>query len=160
MSNKIVLGVDPGLVNMGWGLVSVDDTNSIKFIDCGTIKTKSADPTSYRLSFIHKNLEKVIVNHSPSLCAIEDSFVNKNPSSSLKLGQARGVAMLTAALANLEVFEYAPTLVKKSIVGAGRAQKQQVLMMVKQLLPKAIISNDHEADALAIAICHLNYCKF
>lgn len=156
---KIILGVDPGLVNTGWGLVKIDNSNKLIYVACGTIKTNSKDNIGNRLLIINQALQKVILEYQPIQCAIEDSFVNKNPLSSLKLGQARGVAMLTASLAKIEVFEYAPTLVKKSLVGAGRAQKEQIMMMVKQLLPKSQVNNEHEADALAIAICHINHDK-
>ena len=158
MKDAIVLGIDPGLVNTGWGIISNLD-NSLKFIACGTIVTKSANDMGYRLNIIHQNLQEVIAKYKPTSCGIEDSFVNKNPLSSLKLGQAKGVAMLTASIAKIELSEYAPTLVKKSLVGAGRAQKEQVAMMVKQLLPRATIATEHEADALAIAICHINHAK-
>ena len=153
MRSCIILGVDPGLLNTGWGIIKKDG-NSLFYIATGTIITKSSDEMSYRLCKISDELTKAINLYNPTECAVEETFVNRNPMLSLKLGYSKGVTMLTAGKSNLSVFEYAPRLVKKSLVGSGRAQKDQVFYMVKQLLPLAQITNDHESDALAIAICH------
>ncbi len=156
MSNaKIILGIDPGLVNTGWGVI-MKDGSSLRFIACGTIETNSKQPTAERLRKINKELKEVFETYTIDEVAIEETFVNKNNLTSLRLGQARGAIILTVSLADMSIFEYSATNVKKSLVGVGRADKNQVEMMVKVLMPKAQIKNEHEADALAIAIAHAN----
>ncbi len=153
MTSSIILGIDPGLLNTGWGVIKKDGS-FLSYIASGTIVTKSAEDMSHRLCKISSELETVINLYKPIECAIEETFVNKNPMLSLKLGYAKGVAILAAGKSNVSVFEYAPRLVKKSLVGSGSAEKNQIFYMVKQLMPLAKIANDHESDALAIAICH------
>ncbi len=153
---SIILGIDPGLQKTGWGIIN-SNGNRISFVACGSANSDSHDPISTRLLSISESLRKIIEIYKPDQCAIEETFVNKNPMSSLKLGHARGAAMLTVSLAGLKPYEYAATLVKKTIVGVGRAEKAQVLMMVKQFLPKAEIKSEDAADALAIAICHVHH---
>lgn len=148
----IILGVDPSLTQTGWGVISFE--RSLKFIAAGSIKTSASDNIASRLCSIHEALSSVIKQYSPCESAIEETFVNKNPSTSLKLGQARGAIMLTLSLANMEIHEYAPTLVKKTVVGVGRADKTQIGRMVKCLLPTAHFEDNDASDALAVAICH------
>ena len=151
----IILGIDPGLVNTGWAIIESKSSN-LKYIASGTVVSTAKQNTAERLLKIYQAIVQVILEYQPMEFAIEDSFVNNNPLSSLKLGQARAAAILAAGNANLQVFEYAPRLVKKAIVGSGAADKIQITSMVKYLLPTAILKNEHEGDALAVAICHSN----
>ena len=157
--NNIICGIDPGLINTGWGIIT-SNQNKLSFIASGVIVTKSKDPMEDRLKEIFLNIKKIIELYNPDQCAMEDIFVNKNNSTSLKLGYARAVSILTIGLAEKSFFEYSPNFVKKAIVGKGKADKTQVQYMVNQILPKAKTVNEHEADALAIAICHANYKNF
>lgn len=152
---RAILGIDPGLSNTGWAVINTE-SNKIQYIASGTIKTDSRKEVSERLSEVYNSVLSVIKIHSPAEMAIEDSFVNNNPMSSLKLGQARAASILAASNNKIKVFEYAPRLVKKAVVGSGKADKNQIIAMVKYLLPTSNASTDHEADALAIAICHSN----
>ena len=148
-----IIGIDPGLRNTGWGIV--DSTgNSLKFIASGTVKSDSKMDLASRLCQIHDGLEEIIHQYQPFEAAVENTFVNVNPASTLKLGQARGIAMLVPARAGLRVAEYAPNAVKKSVIGVGHGDKKQIQLMVKVLMPKAVFQTDDAADALAIAICH------
>ena len=149
----LIIGIDPGLGNTGWGIIESDNSN-LRYIASGTVSTSAKFPLAERLRSIFNGLNEVIKKFHPSVCAVEDSFVNINPASSLKLGQARGAAILSASCLGLSVFEYAPRLIKKALVGTGKAEKTQVAAMVKYLLPRAIIANDHESDAIAVSICH------
>lgn len=151
-----IIGIDPGLQAMGWGIVSADG-NRLAFVASGTVATKPADALSQRLKALHDALRDVIAQWQPDEAAVEATFVNRDGAATLKLGQARGVAMLVPALCGLQVAEYAPNLVKKSVVGAGHADKTQIRTMVKLLLPKAEFGSEHAADALAIAICHAHH---
>ena len=151
-----ILGIDPGLQKMGWGIIDVDG-HSLRYVDCGTIKTRASDSMAERLLTIDHGLSQVIVINKPEEAAIEETFVNKNPASALKLGMARGVAFVAPARAGLKVFEYPANVVKKSVVGAGHASKDQVGMMVKTLLPMSRPDSEDAADALAIAICHAHH---
>jgi len=155
----LVLGIDPGLNNTGWGLVSYRN-NTFDYIASGTIKNAGALETSAKLKKIYDRLITVIEQEAPTECAIEDTFVNKNPRISLKLGYAKGVAMLAATQNNLQVFEYAPREIKSAFAGSGKANKDQMTGMLKYLLPKHQASTEHEVDALAIAICHINTVSF
>jgi crossover junction endodeoxyribonuclease RuvC len=154
----IILGIDPSLKNTGWGLIDFHN-NKLSFIACGCIVTKASDAIINRLYQTHNTLSEVIYNYQPHEVAMEESFVNKNPSSSLKLAQARGSIILSIALAQLPLTEYAATLVKKSVTGVGRAEKHQVIAMVNLLLPTAKVDNEHAADALAVAICHSSFIR-
>src|SRR5262245_10390496 len=151
-----ILGIDPGLRRTGWGVVTIEG-NRLSFVACGSVTTDESAPLATRLVAIHDGLRRVVGDHSPDEAAVEATFVNKDATATLKLGQARGIAMLVPALAGLTVAEYAPNLVKKTIVGAGHSEKIQIRMMVKVLLPKADPQSDDAADALAIAVCHAHH---
>lgn len=152
-----ILGIDPGLQKTGWGLIEAVD-NRLSFITCGLIKTDPALMLSERLRQIDEGMQQVIALHAPEEAAIEETFMNNNAASALKLGCARGVAMVVPARFNIPVHEYAPNLVKKSVVGTGHATKDQVEMMVRTLIPTVgrALGAD-EADAIAIAICHAHH---
>jgi crossover junction endodeoxyribonuclease RuvC len=154
-----IIGIDPGLTKTGVGIIEVKN-NSLSFIASETIYSSASDPLAARLQHFHKSLVDIVKTHKPDEAAIEETFVNKNPVSSLKLGQARGALILSLALCGLKVEEYAATAVKKAVVGVGRAEKEQVQMMIKILLPKATFKTEDEADALAVAICHYNNSSF
>lgn len=151
----IILGIDPGLQKTGWGVINATG-NRLSYIACGTIATKEKDLV-YRLKELHDGLQGVIQAHNPDQAAIEETFINTNARSSLKLGHARGALMVAVSLSAVPLYEYAATLVKKSIVGVGRAEKEQIGMMVKQLLPGCKPDSADAADALAVAICHANH---
>ncbi len=150
-----ILGIDPGLNRMGWGVIDSED-NRLRHVAHGVVTSDPADPLSVRLCALYAELAKIIALWQPAEAAVEEVFVNRNPSSTLKLGMARGVALLAPAMAGKPVAEYAANLVKKSIVGAGHADKAQVAMMVGMLLPGTNTKAD-AADALAVAICHAHH---
>ena len=151
-----ILGVDPGLSNTGWGVIEAQGSR-LSFIACGRVRSDAARNMGERLRQLHEGLMQVIAEHSPQEAAIEETFVNRDPQSALKLGQARGVALTAPALAGLVIAEYAANLVKKTVVGAGHADKKQVEMMVRVLLPAAQDASADAADALAVAICHAQH---
>lgn len=151
----LTLGVDPGLLKTGYGLIR-SDGGSISYVASGTILTKADMPIEKRLRNIFDRLTAIIDDYEPDCFSLEETFVNNNPTSSLKLGQARGTAILCAGLKGLKVYEYKPNTIKKSVTGVGKAAKGQVVTMVKYLLPLADPKTEDEADALAIAICHVN----
>jgi crossover junction endodeoxyribonuclease RuvC len=151
-----IIGIDPGLRRTGWGVVETLG-NSLRFVAAGTLKSDEKAELAARLCQIHDGLVEVLALHQPFEAAVEQTFVNKDAVATLKLGQARGVAMLVPARAGLAVAEYAPNAVKKAVVGAGHAEKQQIHMMVKVLMPRASFDSEHAADALAIAICHAHH---
>ena len=151
-----ILGIDPGLRNTGWGMIT-QDGSKLSFIACGTIKSDEKKSLAERLKQLHDGLGEIIASYAPDEAAVEETFVNKDARATLKLGQARGVALLVPALAGLSVAEYAPNLVKKTIVGAGHADKDQIHMMVKVLLPKSDAKTPDAADALAIALTHAQH---
>jgi crossover junction endodeoxyribonuclease RuvC len=151
-----ILGIDPGLRRTGWGVVEVAG-NRLGFLACGSVTTREADTLAVRLLAIHDGLLRILDEFQPDEAAVEATFVNKDANATLKLGQARGVAMVVPAKAGVPVAEYAPNLVKKSIVGAGHGDKAQVRMMIGVLLPKADPSSDDAADALAIAVTHAHH---
>lgn len=151
-----IIGIDPGLTKTGIGVIEVKN-NAISFIASETIYSSAQDEISIRLQHFHKNLVEIINLYKPQVAAIEETFVNKNPLSSLKLGHVRGSLILTLGICNLKVFEYSSTAIKKAVVGVGRAEKNQVQAMIKILLPKATFKTEDEADALATAICHNSY---
>jgi crossover junction endodeoxyribonuclease RuvC len=153
-----ILGIDPGLVKTGWGVIDYSGS-SLRFVACGLIRADSSLPLASRLVLLSSGIKAVVDEYKPTDAAIEETFVNKNAMSSLKLGHARGALMLTVCLAGINLSEYAATLVKKSITGVGRAEKNQVGMMVKQLMPTARINSEDEADALAVAICHTSHAN-
>jgi len=150
-----ILGIDPGLTKTGVGIIEVKN-NNLYYIFSDTIYTSSSDDLSSRLNKFHSELSKIIDHYKPNEAAIEETFVNKNPLSSLMLGHARGALILTLGIFNLKVKEYSTTSVKKTIVGIGRAEKEQIQSMIKILLPKSSFKTSDEADALAVAICHNN----
>lgn len=154
-----ILGVDPGLTKTGVGIIEVRN-NNLSFVDCATIYTNAKDPLVNRLAKLHQSLMEFIQQHNPDEAAIEETFINNNPTSSLKLGHARGGLILTLGLCNLKVTEYSTTAIKKATTGVGRADKNQIMAMVKILLPKANFKSEDEADALAVAICHNNNRRF
>lgn len=151
-----ILGIDPGLLRTGWGIITVQG-NRLGFVAGGVIRPDAKKPLSERLCEIDRGLEAVIAEHAPHETAIEETFVNKNPASTLKLGMARGAAFLAPARAGLSVAEYSANLIKKSVVGAGHADKTQVAMMIRVLLPAAQFDMADTADALAVAITHAHH---
>jgi crossover junction endodeoxyribonuclease RuvC len=151
-----ILGIDPGLRRTGWGMVTIEG-NRLSFVACGSVATDNKAGLAVRLLAIHDGLQRVVRVHAPDEAAVEATFVNKDAAATLKLGQARGIAMLVPAIAGLPVAEYAPNLVKKSIVGAGHCEKAQIRMMIGVLLPKADPQTEDAADALAIAVTHAHH---
>jgi crossover junction endodeoxyribonuclease RuvC len=151
-----ILGIDPGLRRTGWGVVEIAG-NRLGFLGCGSVLTNDREPLAARLLVIHDGLMRVVDQFRPHEAAVEATFVNKDAKATLKLGQARGIAMVVPAKAGLPVAEYAPNLVKKSIVGAGHGDKTQVRMMIGVLLPRAEPRSDDAADALAIAVTHAHH---
>jgi crossover junction endodeoxyribonuclease RuvC len=151
-----ILGIDPGLRRTGWGMVEIAG-NRLGFIGCGSVMTRDDDELAARLLSIYDGLMRILVEFHPDEAAVEATFVNRDAKATLKLGQARGIAMVVPAKAGVPVAEYAPNLVKKSIVGAGHGDKAQVRMMIGVLLPKADPSSDDAADALAIAVTHAHH---
>lgn len=148
-----IIGIDPGLRKTGWGIIAVEGSR-ISYVACGSVEPDPALELGPRLAALHEGLRQIVADYAPDEAAVEETFVNADARSALKLGAARGVAMLVPAQAGLPVAEYAPNHVKKCVVGAGHAEKQQVKLMIKVLLPKAIVKTDDAADALAIALCH------
>jgi crossover junction endodeoxyribonuclease RuvC len=151
-----ILGIDPGLLRTGWGVIDKEG-NRLSFVACGVITPSAQLTLPQRLALIDMGLQSILNDYKPDCAAVEETFVNTNAVSTLKLGQARGVALVVPARYGLDVFEYAATQVKKTVVGAGRADKNQIIHMVKILLPKADIKTADSADALAVAICHAHH---
>jgi crossover junction endodeoxyribonuclease RuvC len=151
-----ILGIDPGLRRTGWGMIECEG-NRLIFIACGSVETNDRAALSARLVTIHDGLARVVDEFRPDEAAVEATFVNKDAAATLKLGQARGIAMLIPARAGLPVSEYAPNLVKKTIVGTGHGEKTQIRMMIGVLLPKADPQSEDAADALAIAVTHAHH---
>lgn len=152
-----VLGLDPGLRALGWGVIDVSGSK-LTHVANGICKTKSG-ALGDRLLSLFEQITKVLDDFQPDTAAVEQTFVNKDGAGTLKLGQARGIAMLAPAKAGLFIGEYAPNTVKKTVVGVGHADKQQVVHMVKMQLPGAEIAGTDAADALAIAICHAHHAQ-
>ncbi len=150
------LGLDPGLRHTGWGVIDAAG-NRLRHVADGAIHSSASRPLAERLAELHEGLSRVIAEYRPEEAAVEETFVNKNATSTLKLGLARGVVLLAPAQAGLAVHEYPANLVKKSVVGVGHAAKEQVQMMVRRLLPGAMIDTADAADALAVAICHAHH---
>jgi crossover junction endodeoxyribonuclease RuvC len=151
-----LLGIDPGLRHTGWGVIEVDG-NRLRHIADGVISTDAEAGVPDRLRALHDALAALIGAHRPDEAAIEETYVNRNGTATLKLGYARGVALLAPALAGILVAEYAAKTVKLSVVGTGGAEKAQVAMMVRRLLPGAALRRVDAADALAVAICHAHH---
>nr|WP_294513981.1 crossover junction endodeoxyribonuclease RuvC [uncultured Rhodopila sp.] len=151
-----LLGIDPGLRFTGWGLIDVDG-NRLRHIADGVIATDSDHSVPDRLKMLHDALMALLVLHKPNEAAVEETYVNRNGAATLKLGYARGVALLTPALAGIKVTEYPAKTVKMAVVGTGGAEKEQVAMMVRRLLPGATLRRADASDALAVAICHAHH---
>jgi crossover junction endodeoxyribonuclease RuvC len=151
-----ILGIDPGLRRTGWGVVEIEG-NRLGFLGCGSVLTNDREALAVRLLAIHDGLMRVLDEFRPDEAAVETTFVNKDAAATLKLGQARGIAMVVPAKAGVPVAEYAPNLIKKSIVGSGHGDKVQVRMMIGVLLPKADPASHDAADALAIAVTHAHH---
>ena len=151
-----ILGIDPGLRRTGWGVIACEG-NRLSYLACGSVETSERAALAARLVVIHDGLSRVIEEFRPDEAAVENTFVNKDAGATLKLGQARGIALLIPARAGISVSEYAPNLVKKTIVGAGHAEKKQIRVMIGVLLPKADPQSEDAADALAIAVCHAHH---
>ncbi len=152
-----VLGIDPGLRNMGWGVISVDGSR-LSHVANGVCELVGTD-LGVRLVSLFTQLQRILAIHAPVAAAVEQTFVNKDGAGTLKLGQARGIAMLVPALAGIEVGEYAPNAIKKAVVGVGHADKAQVAHMVRLQLPGVELAGPDAADALAIAICHAHHLQ-
>lgn len=151
-----IIGIDPGLRRTGWGVIEAKG-NALRFLGAGSVRSEDKQELAIRLRQIHDGLVEVLTSFEPEEAAVEHTFVNKDATATLKLGQARGVAMLVPAVRGLKVAEYAPNAVKKAVIGVGHGDKAQIQMMVKVLMPKAVIESEHSADALAIAICHAHH---
>jgi crossover junction endodeoxyribonuclease RuvC len=148
-----ILGLDPGLRRMGWGAIDVTGSK-LSHVAHGVIASDAADSLGVRLFALHRELERVIAEFRPKAVVVEQAFVHRDPSAALKLGHARAIALLAAAQAGLEIAEYTPNHIKKSVVGVGHAGKEQVQAMVKRLLPACGVDALDAADALAAAIAH------
>ena len=153
---KRILGIDPALAQAGWGVIEVSGS-ALKFIACGEIKTNAKQSMCERLGVLATSIRAIIKEYDPDEVAIEETFVNTNGQSTLKLGQARGALIAGVAGEGVAMAEYAARLVKKAVTGNGAAEKQQIVAMVKMLMPAAIITSEDAADALAVAICHANH---
>jgi crossover junction endodeoxyribonuclease RuvC len=151
-----ILGVDPGLRRTGWGVIEIRG-NALSFVAAGTVRAPLDGELAQRLAALHDGLDAIVRDHRPDEAAVEQTFVNRDAAATLKLGQARGIALLVPARAGISVAEYAPNAVKKTIVGVGHAEKAQIRAMVRVLMPLARFDGDDEADALAIAICHAHH---
>jgi len=151
-----ILGIDPGLRRTGWGVIE-SAGNRLTYVACGSVEPDTRMELAQRLVGIHDGLAAILAQFAPDEAAVEQTFVNRDAAATLKLGQARGIAMLVPARAGVSVAEYAPNLVKKTIVGAGHAEKAQIRMMIGMLLPKADPQSDDAADALAIAVTHAHH---
>jgi crossover junction endodeoxyribonuclease RuvC len=151
-----LLGIDPGLRFTGWGLIEVDG-NRLRHIADGVLATDSADAVPARLRLLHDGLAALLALHRPDEAAVEETYVNRNGEATLKLGYARGIALLAPALAGIPVAEYGAKSVKLAVVGTGNADKNQVIDMVRRLLPGATLKRADAADALAVAICHAHH---
>ena len=151
-----IIGIDPGLRNMGYGIVDSEGSRLV-FVACGSLHSDAQLTLAERLRQLHEGLAAVIAAHAPDEAAVEETFVNRDPQAALKLGQARGIALVVPALAGLPVAEYAANVIKKTVVGAGHAGKAQIAMMVRVLLPKSDAKTADAADALAVAITHAQH---
>jgi crossover junction endodeoxyribonuclease RuvC len=148
-----ILGLDPGLLRTGWGVIEAVD-GRLRYVECGVICPVATQPMGKRLAVLFDALDALVVRLAPEAAAVEETFVNRNPKSALSLGQARGIVLMTPARAGVPVTEYAATTIKKAVVGAGHAGKEQVTAMIRLLLPGAQIHMADAGDALAVAVCH------
>lgn len=160
MAGKVrIIGIDPGLRRCGWGIIESEGSR-LSFVAAGTVTPPVSGDLAVRLAQLFEGLLAVLRQHTPDEAAVEETFVNQGPRSALLLGQARGVALMTPASIGLPVAEYAANLVKKSVVGSGHAEKAQIALMVRTLLPQASFTGADAADALALAICHAHHRTF
>jgi crossover junction endodeoxyribonuclease RuvC len=153
-----LIGLDPGLRHTGWGVIETAG-NRLSHIADGVVHSRAGRPLAERLVDLFRQLNDILAGYEPAAAAVEETFVNKNPASTLKLGVARGVVLLAPADRGIPVFEYSANLIKKSVVGVGHADKLQVEMMVRRLLPGATLDSADAADALAVAICHAHHAS-
>lgn len=153
-----ILGIDPGLQKTGWGVIEYEG-HKLSYVASGLIRTDAALPLYARLAIIDKGLDDVVNLWQPETAAVEETFVNQNPASALKLGFARGVAIVAVARKGMEVGEYPANLVKKSLTGTGHAGKDQMVMMIRTLMPSAGKISEDEADALGVAITHAHHAS-
>jgi len=151
-----IIGIDPGLTKTGVGIIDVKN-NTASYISSTAIYSSTSQDLSARLKHFHDNLVEIVKHYQPDVSAIEEIFLNSNPMSSLKLGHGRGALILSLAICNLDVYEYSTTQIKKTITGVGRADKNQIKMMVKIILPNAQFKTEDEADALAVALTHFQH---
>lgn len=151
-----LIGLDPGLQVTGWGIVEAAN-GALRHVADGAVRTDNSRSLAERLLQIAEGLSRIVSRYQPDEAAVEETFVNRNPVSTLRLGQARGIALLVPAQAGIPVAEYLPNLVKKTVVGTGHAGKEQVQLMVRMLLPGASLSTPDAADALAVAVCHAHH---
>jgi crossover junction endodeoxyribonuclease RuvC len=151
-----IIGIDPGLRRTGWGIVEAEGAR-LSYVASGQVASASDQELAYRLRALYEGLVGVIVSYAPQEAAIEETFVNKDARATLKLGQARGMALLAPARQGLVIAEYSPNVIKKTVTGTGHAEKRQIQAMVGMLLPRAQFAGADEADALAIAICHASH---
>ena len=151
-----IIGIDPGLRRTGWGVIESDGVR-LGYVASGLVTSDAEAGLAERLRELYEGISGVLAIHRPDEAAVEETFVNENARATLKLGQARGMALLAPAMKGIRVAEYPPNLIKKTVVGAGHAEKKQIQVMVGFLLPKARFEGADEADALAIAICHANH---
>jgi crossover junction endodeoxyribonuclease RuvC len=157
MGSIRIIGIDPGLRRTGWGVIDYDGVR-LGFVACGSVVSDSGESLGVRLRQLFDGLQAVLERLGPAEAAVEQTFVNRDGAATLKLGQARGIALLVPALLTLPIAEYAPNAVKKTVVGAGHADKMQIRAMVARLLPRAAFDSSDAADALAIAITHA-HCR-
>lgn len=150
-----IIGIDPGLRNLGWGVIDAAQ-GRLRHVENGVIVSRGTTLAG-RLLYLHEHLGEVVARHAPTTAAVEQTFVNRDGVGTLKLGQARGIALLVPAQFGLDIGEYAPNAVKKSVVGVGHADKGQIAHMVKLLLPGVVPAGPDAADALAVAICHAHH---
>jgi crossover junction endodeoxyribonuclease RuvC len=151
-----ILGIDPGLQHTGWGIID-DEGMRFRYVAHGVISTSSKDAMSHRLTLLFKGIQEIVSAYTPYHAAVEEVFMNKNPQSTLKLGMARGVVLFTPSYCNVPVYEYTANQVKKTVVGAGHAHKDQISHMVQRLIHKCPSVEKDGADALAIALCHAHH---
>ncbi len=153
-----ILGIDPGLANLGWGIINLGENNKTSFVDCGCITTSSKKDTPDRLGILYTEISEIIDKYEPKEAVLEQIFFAKNVKSAVKVAQARGAVIAALNNYNLKIKGYSPLQIKKALVGYGRAQKDQVQFMVKNFLNlKKVPRSDHKTDALAVALCHSNH---
>jgi crossover junction endodeoxyribonuclease RuvC len=151
-----IIGIDPGLRRTGWGIIEAEGTR-LSYVSSGLVTSDDAEDLAYRLRQIYEGLAAVLASFRPAEAAVEETFVNKDARATLKLGQARGMALLAPAQKGLRVAEYPPNVIKKTVTGTGHGEKRQIAAMIGFLLPRARVESADEADALAIAICHASH---